>query len=409
MANFFLKLGTIDKKLLLPFIAAILYMLMDLIDFYSEMKELHIILDLYTRGISYTAIIIIPLIQKCLNKRKNENEQKFKYNKRTVLHFFLLYLGYFAYMVLFVYLTKLESEDRENTKDYKLSHYTGLCSDVGLQIIFIGIISKFLLKTKLYIHHYIGLILFIIFSLCIDIPFNTTLFKPRFYFILIFCIFLSTDSFFMTYEKYMMDKLYYSPFIIVFSIGILFLIEATFFSILIFINGNMIYNGKNYTLPKYSDYFDEYGITGPIIHIVYLISFRFPINILKILTIYYFSQFHTYSAYVLIKIFDLLLRNKSDYKFFSLPLFVFQILGLLVFLEIIELNFCGLNKNTKRNIESREKQEYLNLLRNDESSSEAGIDRGMRQFEITPGYFVCEMMNTSTEEGLKDYGRNSEN
>ena len=109
---------------------------------------------------------------------------------------------------------------------------------------------------------------------------------------------------------------------------------------------------------------------------------------------------------MLIKIFDLLLRNKSDYKFFSLPLFVFQILGLLVFLEIIELNFCGLNKNTKRNIESREKHEYLNILRNDESS-EVGIDRGERQFEITPGYFVCEMMNLSTEE--KDYSISSEN
>ena len=33
---------------------------------------------------------------------------------------------------------------------------------------------------------------------------------------------------------------------------------------------------------------------------------------------------------------------------------------MLIYLEVLELNFCGLNKNTKRNIYLREKEDLLN-------------------------------------------------
>ena len=36
-----------------------------------------------------------------------------------------------------------------------------------------------------------------------------------------------------------------------------------------------------------------------------------------------------------------------------------QIFALLIYLEILELNFCGLNKNTKRNIDLRAKEDLL--------------------------------------------------
>ena len=38
---------------------------------------------------------------------------------------------------------------------------------------------------------------------------------------------------------------------------------------------------------------------------------------------------------------------------FLISSFVFELIMILIFLEIIEINFCGLNKNLKRNIESR--------------------------------------------------------
>ena len=40
-----------------------------------------------------------------------------------------------------------------------------------------------------------------------------------------------------------------------------------------------------------------------------------------------------------------------------------SIIGLLIYLEMIELNFCGLNFNLKKNIIIRGKEEYKNSLK----------------------------------------------
>ena len=53
----------------------------------------------------------------------------------------------------------------------------------------------------------------------------------------------------------------------------------------------------------------------------------------------------------------------------------FQIVSLLFYLEILEFNFCNLNKNTKRNIMLREEEEML--LRNNTNVSEIEIDKDL--------------------------------
>jgi hypothetical protein len=59
----------------MPIIASILYIIMDIIEYNTEMKELHTILDLYSRGISYSLIIIIPKLLNSFDKNK-ESEKK---------------------------------------------------------------------------------------------------------------------------------------------------------------------------------------------------------------------------------------------------------------------------------------------------------------------------------------------
>ena len=73
MAEFFLKLGYVNKKLILLTIATVLYIIMDIIEYTTNMKDLHFVLDLYTRGISYTRIIIVPLVQKFCDKRNQRD------------------------------------------------------------------------------------------------------------------------------------------------------------------------------------------------------------------------------------------------------------------------------------------------------------------------------------------------
>jgi len=391
MVNCFLKLGVINKKLIMPVITAVIYVIMDIIELNADMNDIHIIFNLYTRGISYTCAILVPIVQKrCDKNRQKIKKRRAQCTKRSILHYTILQLEYIIYFGLYIYLTKLKSKDPDNTEDFQMSHYHGLCSEEAIEIIFIVIISKFLLKTQLYIHHYIGLIILVIASLSIDIPFNLSLFKPQILFIVIYLLFIIVDANFITYEKYMMDKLYYSPFVIVFSIGILFLSVSIFFTIYILMVGNSLYDGKKYTLQSFSDYFEEKGYKTTIIYMFYCSSFRFVLNILKILTIYYFTQNHIYTSYTFIKLVDLLIMKKTNYKYFSIILFIPQFLGLLIFLEIIELNFCKLNKNTKINIEKRELKEDLN---DDDDQNDEDIDPEERKskqsiVEISPGYLV---------------------
>ena len=77
--------------------------------------------------------------------------------------FFLFVFNLSNFFGTFIYLYILKSQHSEETKDFEMSHYHGLCTEEAIEIIFILIVSKILLKTKLYIHHYIGLIIFINF------------------------------------------------------------------------------------------------------------------------------------------------------------------------------------------------------------------------------------------------------
>ena len=413
MVECFLKFGETNKKLILPAVASVLYIIMDIIEYTTKMEELHIIFDLYTRGISYTLIILVPLVQKCCDRKNknntsNENKIKPQCTKKSILHFFFLYVAYLFYFGAFIGLTFLKGRYPAETEDYEMSHYHGLCTEEAIEIIFILIVSKILLKTKLYVHHYIGLLIFIIFSLGIDILVSMNIFKPGALFFFIYCIYLLFDSIYITYEKYMMDKLYYSPFIIVFAIGLLFLVTPTICAILIFIKGNMVKVGAKYKLQKFSDYFQENDYKDVIIHIVYLTSFRYVINILKILTIYYFTQNHIYTTYVFIKLVDYLIRKKHWIRFLGIILFVFQFLGLLIYLEIIELNFLKLNKNTKNNIKKRELDEDIILL-SDEDSRKSDVEEDgiiKNKVEISPGYIIESEMATINRNSFDNSDNN---
>ena len=331
-----------------------------------------------------------------------------------------MHLVYILYFVVYIVLTSQKKKHKpEDTEDLKMSHYHGLCTEEAIEIIFILIVSKILLKTKLYIHHYIGLVIFIAFSLGIDVLFDLSIIKPGLGFLAIYIVFLILDSIFITFEKFMMDKKYYSPYTIVCSIGILFLVTSTFFTILILCKGNMLYDGTKYKLQSFKDYFAQNDIKEVIGHLFYLTGFRFVQNILKILTIYYFTQNHVYLSYIIIKLVDYLITKQSWKKYLCIILFVFQLFGFLVYLEILELNFLNLNKNTKRNIELREIEEEGKMFLSDDESRNSEVEEDkdgnkVKKVEISPGYTVeTEMVNINRVSrdsvDLQDSGRDSPN
>ena len=58
---------------------------------------------------------------------------------------------------------------------------------------------------------------------------------------------------------------------------------------------------------------------------------------------------------------SLIFYQDNPNKYYTLIPFVFQILALLFYFEVLEYNFCSLNKNTIKNIQKRaEKDNKIN-------------------------------------------------
>ena len=94
-------------------------------------------------------------------------------------------------------------------------------------------------------------------------------------------------------------------------------------------------------------------------------------GISEILINYTLDNFTIFHILIIFELFNFIydiFENIKDIKYISLIFFdVLQIILIFIFLEIIELNFWGLNINTKKNILEREKIEQI-LSQEDEES-----------------------------------------
>ena len=129
-------------------------------------------------------------------------------------------------------------------------------------------------------------------------------------------------------------------------------------------------------------------------------------------TIYYFTPAHTLLVFYLssiITIFEITNDNDSpEYEWVIIILsLLFTLFGLFIYLEIIELNFWDLNKNTRRNIDQRlsnfsisseilllsefpeQKEKEKKTSRNsDDISEDIKSEDKTNYLEIKPGYLV---------------------
>ena len=79
-------------------------------------------------------------------------------------------------------------------------------------------------------------------------------------------------------------------------------------------------------------------------------------------------------------------ENEHKNKYYCIIFFIFQLFFLMTYLEILEFNFCNLNKNTKKNIEFR------SII---ESSGESGRDSSvnLRSIDINDDYSIVSSDN----------------
>ena len=216
------------------------------------------------------------------------------------------------------------------------------------------IITMIFLKNKYYIHHIISLVIFC--GLCIGIDFLIDSFKKELWeeapLIIIFnivAIILEIVQY--CYMKYMMNTLYYHYWTVSFSQGLFILFSST-----LNIIGAYIFGDKNDKSNFYYSYFQfiekaEFKYSFPSF-ISWVVLYGL-LRLFQLLSLENLTLSHMMIGYELSKIANILDLSKSDKKWYSIILFIFQFIILLFFLEIFEFNFCNLNKNTRINIEKR--------------------------------------------------------
>ena len=169
----------------------------------------------------------------------------------------------------------------------------------------------------------------------------------------------------------MIDVLYHNQYYVVFVLGL------TLFIFQLVTVPQHFLNEQLYEKLVHS--FDNIGLL--ILKFIINMIFQFLYFLLRILTLANFTPTHLLICLSVSKFIVTLIQIKKSIQYISIIPFFFQFFSLMVYLEIIELNFCGLNKNTKRNIEQRGKEDLL--LRNNTVDS-----TNLEGIEYSKGYYI---------------------
>ena len=348
MAKSPIIVGIVGKKIYLTLILAIILIL------HTELKRIipigndNLLINNLGGSILNIVSLIIPYIFKF---KGNSKTSKIKCTKSIFKDYFILFiiiLSILGFNILFIYL------------NYQVVYINYIWTGLSLKMICYFLLSIIILKIKYYIHHFISIIAFCIFTVINDLIFGS--FKN-----IKSASFLSlpqniVDDLLCCYIKYLIDKKYHSYWNILFFIGLFhFITYAIIFVIFIIIdpNNNLVFDIIKKGETKYIvlNFFLD-AILKEYLRMLFtlIILDYFSLNhvLIPIITSTIISNFITCVSNF---------NEKKNHLYFLIPV-MFQVLSLLFFLEILEFNFGNLNRNTKRNIMLREEEEEMFLKNN---------------------------------------------
>ena len=162
-------------------------------------------------------------------------------------------------------------------------------------------------------------------------------------------------AFYYLYIKRLMKYKFISPAKCNFMIGIInFPLVIIIYFIISFTSlGNI---RKKYYFDNIFELFKNIGKIDTK-NVIFLISLPFFLGFTEFIFNNIINDYTIYHIYIplLIKYFiKNIIKNLRNYeKIFLISSFFIELIMILIFLELIEINCCGLNKNLKRNIQSR--------------------------------------------------------
>ena len=229
-------------------------------------------------------------------------------------------------------------------------------------LILMSLLSYFLLKTKLYKHHYISIGSIAVLGIVSNIVwgyFTPAMIKKNYLGYIMYFLAESISYILYVLYKFFMIKKYIKSYAILFFQGLVELILGIIF---LFIATKYINSFENY-----EEYFQNlngkeiaFFITLMIIHFLTYLTIFIIIDI--------FTPFHIFLlniiSKVIISFFNTdIWRQKAEFSVYLIFLII-SIFMILIYIEIIQLNFWGLSFMTKKSIEERAKLDAINSILN---------------------------------------------
>ena len=370
MVRKFIILGAINKKLLLPFVFSVSQIAYKMFNRYYPGKSNNIF-NFFSISLGMISVILLPYI---LRIKIHENSKEKKIQKRKCLHYGILVFIFLVYIIMKTIPPFMKGDYAVRSQKSVNFFSEGAFLIMGIEMTLLAIFSYFILKYKYYKHHIISIVVFIICGICCDLFLNYYREMFDFGFLINFIEFLSiiTDVFYYYYQKYMMERLFYPYWRIGFALGITYLCFNIALLIYVLTSNDKI-NSKDSLVKQFYYSLNDLDIGLLIGRLIIIFIFIATNTALNILIIYYYNPNYILISFQVSKIIQVLIDEDKE-KFYCLFFFILQFLCLMIYLEILELNFCGLNKNTKRNIEFRGLEDLTQGSINERSSSVSFVE-----------------------------------
>lgn len=367
---FCISIGKVNKNIFFPIITGILKFIFKIILPYSKLTEYPLLLSICSSLGMFLSFFLFLIykwrIRNILNKKKDNKNSFHDKNKKTLdieLEYNNRYEELTYHKFIFILLTTV--------LDFILTILTySFCLNLKLNLwifdlLFISIFSHLIFRIKLYRHQYLCLIIIILTGVLLNV-------YLRFYhkdednnlleiIIKYFCEIIF--SLIMVLNKYTMEKKFASPYEICFFQGTINLI-LYIICLLIFTDLGKLYK-----------YWNEVDIKEIALFLI-LMFLQFIFNLYILFTLKHFTACHILIVLVISEFepffIDLLNNNLGAIIFIIGFSFIFVVL--LIFNEIIELNCCEFQKNTKKNITQRAEIEVEMTIQEFDEQNQNDVD-----------------------------------
>ena len=238
-------------------------------------------------------------------------------------------------------------------------------------LLFLPIFSQIILKDELFRHQILSLFISIIGIIFLFIP--LILIKQEISILINILIIISSigHSFFFILIKHLTHKYYLSPYLCLLYIG--------FFGLIILLIGSIIYYSiNNDSDNNYMSIFEGESLES-IIYLILVFSFSLILNVLTFLVIFYFSPTLLMITDIINPIISWIISlfiDKEGHTSIEIILnsigYFLVLFSSLIYNEIIIFNFFGLNGNTKKYLEIKQREELNSIIDDDDEERSEG-------------------------------------